>query len=149
MGTDGTIYTTDNKNEAGTYFYYLAEGQERWKTYRNGGDGCFGADQGASVKGFKGFMAFPVSDFVSADGTALTSATQVKEMYMFFDYSDVSLLGKGFISTRSALFPSSEFLILKLPSGLKGPRRLFFRFLPLQKRQRPCNRVINRFLRRI
>ena len=96
VGTDGTIYTTDNKNEAGTYFYYLAEGQERWKTYRNGGDGCFGADQGASVKGFKGFMAFPVSDFVSADGTALTSATQVKEMYMFFDYSDVSLLGKGF-----------------------------------------------------
>ena len=96
VGTDGTIYTTDNKNEAGTYFYYLAEGQERWKTYRNGGDGCFGANQGASVKGFKGFMAFPVSDFVSADGTALTSATQVKEMYMFFDYSDVSLLGKGF-----------------------------------------------------
>ncbi len=42
-------------------FYYLAEGQERWKTYRNGGDGCSRRTRGASVKGFKGFMAFPVT----------------------------------------------------------------------------------------
>ena len=58
VGTDGTIYTTDNKNEAGTYFYYLAEGQERWKTYRNGGDGCLGGPGVQASRAFKGFMAF-------------------------------------------------------------------------------------------
>lgn len=98
VAEDGTIYSTDNKNEAGTYFYYLAEGQESWKTLRNGGDGCFGTSQGISVKDFKGWLAFPVSDFVSAgeNSTAISSDTVVKEMFMFFDYSDVSMQGKGF-----------------------------------------------------
>ena len=96
VGTDGTVYATDNKDVAGTTFYYLAEGQERWKAYTNGDDGCFGTAQGTSVKGFKGYVAFPVKDFVAADGTALTKTSDVKEMFMFFDYSDVSTLGKGF-----------------------------------------------------
>ena len=98
VAEDGTIYSTDNKNEAGTCFYYLAEGQESWKTLRNGGDGCFGTSQGISVKDFKGWLAFPVSDFVSAgeNSTAISSDTVVKEMFMFFDYSDVSMQGKGF-----------------------------------------------------
>ena len=52
-------YRTDDKDTP-TPFWVLAEGETEWKKMSHGDDGCFGAQQDSSVRGFKGWLAFPV-----------------------------------------------------------------------------------------
>ncbi len=54
VGSNGTVYTTDYKDNSGTLFYYLPEGSEKWKTLNHGSDGCFGVAENSSVADFKG-----------------------------------------------------------------------------------------------
>ena len=93
------LFTTDEENSqaADWPLYYLPEGGSNWETYYHGGDGCFGDAQDSDVKGFKGFFAFPVSDFVIRDNAANKDGLEkdtaanmgdVSGVYLFWDYSD-------------------------------------------------------------
>lgn len=93
------LFTTDeeNANADSWPFYYQAEGSDSWETLYHGGDGCFGDAQDSDVAGYKGFFAFPVSDFVIRNNTANHDALDantpapldnVTGVYLFWDYSD-------------------------------------------------------------
>lgn len=100
------LYTTDeeNANAAEWPFYYCPDGGTAWETYLHGGDGCFGDAQDSDVAGFKGWFAFPVSDFVireNANWDALEPNTpapmnDVKCAYLFWDYSEYLTGGDKF-----------------------------------------------------
>lgn len=82
-------YRTDDKAGSNELpFYYLADGATEWETLKHGSDQCFGADAndgGSSVKGKKGYFAFPVADFVKGETakTPLTSESIISDVYFF------------------------------------------------------------------
>ena len=86
---NGNIYRTDDDD--GTYpeFYYLADGAAEWETLKHGKDGCFGVgdDGSQSVKGKKGYFAFPVEDFQKGK-TAISADTVVDGVYFFLTYPE-------------------------------------------------------------
>lgn len=99
VDSNHNLFTTDEENSAAIDwpFYYLPEGKTEWETYYHGGDGCFGDAQDSDVMGFKGFFAFPVSDFVireneaNHDGLDKDTSAKVSDVagvYLFWDYSD-------------------------------------------------------------
>ncbi len=100
------LYSTDeeNANAAEWPFYYCPDGSTAWETYLHGGDGCFGDAQDSDVAGFKGWFAFPVSDFVireNANPGALEPNTpapmnDVKCVYFFWDYAEYLTGGDKF-----------------------------------------------------
>ncbi len=97
VSPEGALFTTDDEDyRTDQYFWYLAEGSDKWVRYAHGNDGCFGDEQGSDVKGFKGWLAFPVKDFVyragtgsahESEGTSFHSRT-VRGVYLFWDYSE-------------------------------------------------------------
>jgi len=102
----GDLYTTDESdNVPNLEFYYLAEGSTEWATYKHGADGCFGLEQASSVKGFKGWMAFPVKDFTYRYGTGSGAGsageaypfTDIAGVYMFWNYAGSTTSGTKFI----------------------------------------------------
>lgn len=103
--TSGALYTTDESDYNGDLkFYYLAEGSTEWVTYTHGSDdGCFGTAQGSSVKGFKGWLAFPVADFTYRSGTGTNGIsgsypdTDIAGVYLFWDYDDSIATGTKFV----------------------------------------------------
>lgn len=99
--TDGNynLYTTDelNTNVTEWPFYYKAEDSDTWETLYHGDDGCFGDAQGYDVAGYKGFFAFPVSDFVIRDNAANHDSLElntpaplnnITSVYLFWDYTE-------------------------------------------------------------
>lgn len=100
------LFTTDEENGNATEwpFYYCPDGGTAWETYLHGGDGCFGDAQDSDVAGFKGWFAFPVSDFVirsNANFDVLDANTpapmnDVKSVYLFWNYSDYLTGGDKF-----------------------------------------------------
>lgn len=106
VGTDGTVYCTDYKDGASAPFYYLPEDSDTWQTFYHGADGCFGTAQSSSVADFKGWLAFPISDFATAESTgANPSSASVKEMFFFFDFADVNMVGSAFYFDEIGLVP--------------------------------------------
>ena len=102
----GDLYTTDESDYApDLFFYYLAEGSTEWVEYKHGADGCFGLEQSSSVKGFKGWMAFPVKDFTYRYGTGSGSGTggeaypfnEIAGVYMFWNYAGSTASGTKFV----------------------------------------------------
>lgn len=102
----GDLYTTDESDYVPElYFYYLPEGGDTWQTYRHGSDGCFGVAEGAAVKGFKGWLAFPVKDFTYRYGTGSGAGSsgesyplnEIAGVYMFWNYSDATESGAKFV----------------------------------------------------
>lgn len=102
----GDLYTTDESDYVpDLYFYYLAEGSDEWVEYKHGGDGCFGLEQSSSVKGFKGWMAFPVKDFTYRYGTGSGAGqsgeayplNQIAGVYMFWNYAGSTASGTKFV----------------------------------------------------
>ncbi len=101
----GAVFTTDEADDRTDLdFWYLAEGSTEWKHYLHGDDGCFGSAQNSSVKGFKGWLAFPVKDFLCRKntgavpepaGTSYHESTTVG-IYFFWDYENSSYKGKKF-----------------------------------------------------
>lgn len=100
----GGVYTTDigdGRNDQA--FYYLPEGSNTWKSYVHGDDGCFGDAQKTPVNGFKGWMAFPVKDFLYKSGTGTDNVShgipfseyEFAGIYVFWDYSDNKSYLKG------------------------------------------------------
>ncbi len=97
MAHEGSLFTTDEEDyRTDQYFWYLAEGADEWVRYTHGNDGCFGEQQETDVHGFRGWLAFPVSDFKYRAGTGSGAESvnnsyhykTVSGVYMFWDYSD-------------------------------------------------------------
>ncbi len=93
----GGLYTTDEgDNRTDQEFYYLPEGATEWQTYVHGNDGCFGEAQNTPVKGYKGWLAFPVRDFLYRPNTGSDNAGagtpfnlyEFSAVYIFWDYAD-------------------------------------------------------------
>ena len=110
VDASGCLYTTDEKDYVpDLHFWYLPDGSTDgvWQEYSHGADGCFGTEQATPVHGFKGWMAFPLSDFGYRAGTgngspALTDRyadSSVAGIYLFWDYdksASASYTGKSF-----------------------------------------------------
>ena len=106
MSETGALFTTDEcDGRDDLEFYYLPEGSEEWQTFTHGSDGCFGTAEGSSVKDFKGWMAFPVKDFIyrsnTGSGTEGSGVSypynKVAGVYMFWDYEDSMTAGVPFL----------------------------------------------------
>lgn len=109
---NGSLYTTDeNDNRTDLHFWYLAEGSDTWVEMNHGSDGCFGTAQNGSVKGLKGWLAFPTADFGyrAGTGTGATSGfngNEIAGVYMFWDYDkSADYIGKAFYLDEIQLVP--------------------------------------------
>ncbi len=87
-----TRYCTDDFG-AGAQFHYLADGSDTWTTYTMGSDGCFGKGGSASVKGFKGWFAFPTNTFKSGSNT-LNSGSVITGYFLYFSPLEETDAGK-------------------------------------------------------
>jgi len=84
-------YMTDNDDGTTPPYYYLADGETEWQSFKHGGDGCFGVKDGGGINGKKGYFAFAVEDFlVTEKGAAITPETLVTGFYMYLDINDNS-----------------------------------------------------------
>ncbi len=112
VAPNGDLYTTDESDYvADLEYYYLPEGETEWQRFVHGADGCFGVEQQTSVKGFKGWMAFPVEDFTYRYGTGAGSGgageaypyNEIAGVYMFWNYSADTASGTPFLLDEIAL----------------------------------------------
>lgn len=107
IAQNGTVYTTDNKDNSETPFYYLADGEKTWKKLYHGGDGCFGNAQGSSVRDYKGWLAFPIEDFAASTSSPAGPGSSVvmKEVFLFFDFTELSMQGSTFYIDELGMVP--------------------------------------------
>ncbi len=88
ISDDNKDYNTDNNDNANPAIpmYMLFDNDTNWRNNPLGGDGCFGpGDNNVSLKGFKGFMAFNLSDMKNTSGEKLQSTAKIKGIYFYFD----------------------------------------------------------------
>ena len=76
-----TRYCTDDYG-SGAPLYYKADGSDSWTSYTMGADGCFGLAGTPSVKGLKGWFAFPISTLKSGSKT-LNPGSVITGYYFF------------------------------------------------------------------
>ncbi len=86
-------YRTDNHDEPAP-FYYKAEGSDTWVTMSTGDDGCFGVAQDSSVKGYKGWFAFPLEYMPHNGGNSLTAQTPITGVYFYLSPADEAYMNK-------------------------------------------------------
>ena len=87
-------YCTDVLDEPSDFFY-KADGSDEWVQMSHGDDGCFGTAQGSSVKGLKGWFAFPVQNMPQYGTKArLTENSVITGVYFFGCLSDASMAGQ-------------------------------------------------------
>ena len=87
-------FNTDEKDTP-TSFWYMAEGSSKWVKMNHGDDGCFGAQQSSSVKGYKGWFAFPISNMPQRSTQAtLGEDSYITHFYMYFCLADASMKGQ-------------------------------------------------------
>jgi len=77
-------YGTDEKDTPSP-FWYLAEGGTEWKKMNHGNDGCFGQAENSSVKGLKGWFAFPIENMLKRGTLAqLKEDSYITHVYFYF-----------------------------------------------------------------
>lgn len=87
-------YRTDDYDSS-VPFYYKAEGSNEWVTIKTGTDACFGSGDNSSVKGYKGWFAFPLQYMVRAGTKAsLKSDSVITGLYFYMSYSSQSDVNK-------------------------------------------------------
>lgn len=76
-------------------FYFLGEGAEKWVTMYHGKNGFFGADNGSSVKGLRGWFAFPIKEMrQDSTGKGLSRDDVITGVYFYYSVSDKSMANK-------------------------------------------------------
>lgn len=85
-------YRTDDFDSPSP-FYYLAEGSDEWVELSCGSDGCFGQGDGESVKGLKGWFAFPI-EYMRAGDKQLSEDSVVTGFYFYFSLASSEMAGK-------------------------------------------------------
>ena len=88
----GSPYTTDDY-DATCEFYYKADGTDTWIKLSMGKDGCFGAGDGCSVAGFKGWFAFSIKHMINGN-LAINSNTVITGVYFYMCFSSSEMAGK-------------------------------------------------------
>ncbi|MBQ4349711.1 MAG: metallophosphoesterase family protein [Clostridia bacterium] len=86
-------YRTDDLDSPSP-FWYLPDGETEWRRMSHGSDGCFGAAENSSVRGFKGWFAFPVENMLRR-GTLeqLTDTSCVTGVYFYYCLSSAEMKG--------------------------------------------------------
>ncbi|MCR4905114.1 MAG: metallophosphoesterase family protein [Clostridiales bacterium] len=88
-------YRTDELDSPSP-FWVLPEGETAWKRMSHGSDGCFGAQQDSSVKGFKGWLAFPVENMLKRSTLdPLTESSCVTGVYFYYCFSSREMAGES------------------------------------------------------
>ena len=86
-------YRTDEKDRPSP-FWYLPEGGTEWEEMSHGGDGCFGAAQDSSVKGLKGWFAFPVENMLKRSTLdRLKPTDRITGVYFYFCLASSEMRG--------------------------------------------------------
>ena len=84
-------YGTDEKDTPSP-FWYLADGGTEWKKMSHGGDGCFGQAEGSSVKGLKGWFAFPIENMLKRGAlTQLDKDSYITHVYFYYCLSAANM----------------------------------------------------------
>ena len=85
-------YTAEGQKHK-TTFYFLGEGETKWVKMSHG-TGGFGVSLGESVKGFKGWFAFPIDEMLKKN-TKETLSTEdvITGMYFYYSMSDRTMAG--------------------------------------------------------
>lgn len=87
---EGNLYATDYEDgRTDQPFWIMKDGTDKWVKYNHGNDGCFGNAQNSSLKGFKGWMAFPTENFFgrTVPGTIEFSYGEIHGIYMLWNCS--------------------------------------------------------------
>lgn len=86
---DGKVYNTDNFDDAnpGLSSFMLFDGDTSWRKNTMNSDGCFGKEGSSySLKDYKGFMSFSLTEMKDDNGNPLDSGSvTIKGVYLFFD----------------------------------------------------------------
>ena len=78
-------------------FYFLEEGANKWITMYHDEDGYFGADALSSVKGFRGWFAFPIEGMQKqGSGDTLAPDSNLTAVYLYCSMSDKAMIGNYF-----------------------------------------------------
>lgn len=86
-------YRTDDKDTP-TPFWYLPEGETEWRRMSHGGDGCFGAQQDSSVRGYRGWFAFPVEHMLKRSTLEpLKDSSCVTGVYFYYCLNAAAMKG--------------------------------------------------------
>lgn len=98
IGKDNILYRTDELDSRTDLKFYMQEANGSWTEKVHGTDGCFGVAQDTSVLNFKGYMAFPISDFGawSSDTIFDPETQEIAGVFFYFDYNDASYSDKPF-----------------------------------------------------
>ena len=77
-------------------FWVLPEGETEWKEMSHGGDGCFGNGQDSSVRGFRGWLAFPVENMLKRGSLEpLKDSSCVTGVYFYYCFSSGEMAGQS------------------------------------------------------
>ncbi|HBL85515.1 MAG: hypothetical protein A2Y17_06355 [Clostridiales bacterium GWF2_38_85] len=93
------LFRTDERDGISDLKFYTQDGNGGWTENLHGGDGCFGAAQESSLLDYKGWVAFPLVDFVSWDSNDAPFDADTMELagvYFYFDYNGESYTDKPF-----------------------------------------------------
>ena len=88
----GAPYTTDD-HDTPSEFYYKADGTNSWVKMSTGKDGCIGAGDSCSVKGFKGWFAFPLK-YMLKDTASIKEDTVITGVYFYMCLASSEMVGK-------------------------------------------------------
>ena len=76
-------------------FYFMEEGDDRWTVMSHGEGGYFGKDQGSSVRGLRGWFAFPVEEmYREQSGESLSEADLITGVYFYHEMSEENMAGR-------------------------------------------------------
>ena len=93
-GANSAPYRTDEYDKKSP-FYYKAEGSNEWVTLSTGTDGCFGAGDGCSVQGYKGWFALPLEYMLRKDTNAsLDENSKITGLYFYMSLAASGMAGK-------------------------------------------------------
>ncbi|MBR5366678.1 MAG: metallophosphoesterase family protein [Clostridia bacterium] len=88
-------YRTDDLDSPSP-FWFLSDSGTEWKEMSHGGDGCFGRDQDSSVRGLRGWFAFPVENMLKRSTLdPLTDASCVTGVYFYYCLSSAEMAGQS------------------------------------------------------
>ena len=87
-------YRTDDFDQKSP-FYYMADGSTSWVEMSHGGDGCFGNAQEGSVRGLKGWFAFPV-EYMQLGSNKLNSESNVTGIYLYASYASAEYVNREY-----------------------------------------------------
>ncbi|MBR2432487.1 MAG: hypothetical protein IKB23_06170, partial [Clostridia bacterium] len=108
---DATPYATDN-HDTPSVFYYKPDGSNSWQSLMTGSDGCIGAKDNCPVKGFKGWLAFPIEYMLGGGGEKLDSQSIITGVYFYYSVADAANTNKYIYLDDISLVEKLDFSVV-------------------------------------